>query len=224
MLKKTMSSFRLAALGLAVSGSMVVAQQASAEVEVSASAAVASAYLWRGIDLGGGTPAVSGDITVSTSGAYAGIWGSSGDTGFGSEYDLYIGYGGSVGDFSYDISLWNYNYPGQPEFDTFGQLSDLIISIGYGPVAFTFYDNIAGFSGYSYYTLSAGYEAFSAKIGVSDEPTPNSSYTNVDLGYAYNDNLSFTLSKIVDLDDGSTLASDDDTLFVVSYSLPIDIK
>ena len=223
MLKKTMSSFRLAALGLAVSGSLMTAQHAAAEVEVAASAAVASAYLWRGQDLGGGTPVVSGDIVVSTGGAYAGIWGSSGDTANGSEYDLWAGYGGSIEDFSYDVSLWTYTYPGSDALDTFGQLSELIVSIGYGPVAFTYYDNVAGGSGYTYYTLSAGYEAFSGKIGYSDEGGDDDTYTHVDLGYAYNDNLSFTLSKVVDFDDGASLG-DDDTLFVVSYSLPIEIK
>lgn len=221
MLNKTMSSFRLAALGVAVAGSMV-ATQANAEVEVAASAAVASSYLWRGIDLGSGTPAVSGDIVVSSAGAYAGIWGSSGDTATGSEYDLWAGYAGSVEDFTYDVSLWTYTYPSNDALDTFGQLSELIVSIGYGPVAFTYYDNIAGGTGYEYYTLSAGYEAFSAKLGYSDPGGDDDTYTHLDLGYAYNDNLSFTLSKMLDADDGAGV--DEDTLFVVSYSLPIDIK
>lgn len=216
-----MSTFRVAALGAAVAGSML-ATQANAEVEVSASAAVASAYLWRGTDLGGGSPAVSGDITISTAGAYAGIWGSSGDSTLGSEYDLYVGYGGSVEGFSYDVSLWAYTYPGNSDLDTFGQASDLVISLGFGPVSFTYYDSLQ--SSYAYYTLGYGYEEFSATLGYSDEAGDDDTYTNIDLGYAYNDNLSFTLSKIIDLDDGATLASDDDTLFVVSYSLPIDIK
>ena len=219
MLNKTMSSFRLAALGVAVAGSMM-ATQATAEVEVAASAAVASTYLWRGIDLGSGTPAVSGDITVSTAGAYAGIWGSSGDTATGSEYDLFAGYGGSIEDFSYDISLWAYTYPSNNALDTFGEASDLVVSLGYGPVAFTYYDSLQ--SGSAYYTLEAGYEEFSAKLGYSDPVADDSTYTHIDLGYAYNDNLSFTLSKMIDSDVGSGV--DEDTLFVVSYSLPIDIK
>ncbi len=222
MLKKKMSSLRIAALGLAASASLMAAQQAVAEVEVAASAAVASAYLWRGTDLGGGSPAVSGDITVSTAGAYAGIWGSSGDSALGSEYDLFVGYGGSIEDFSFDISLWAYTYPGNDELDTFGDASDLVISLGFGPATFTYYDSLQ--DGRAYYTLSAGYEQFTGLVGYHDEAGDDDTYTHIDLSYAYNDNLSFTLSKIVDLDDGSTMASDDDTLFVVSYSLPIEVK
>jgi len=83
MFNKTMSSFRLATLGLAVAGSMMATQQAVAEVDVAASAAVSSMYLWRGQDLGNGSPAVSGDIVASTAGAYAGIWGRGGDSATG---------------------------------------------------------------------------------------------------------------------------------------------
>ncbi|PCJ30789.1 MAG: hypothetical protein COA99_17755 [Moraxellaceae bacterium] len=54
-------------------------------------------------------------------------------------------------------------------------------------------------------------------------------YTHLDLPYAYNDNIAFTVSKVVDFDqhnDGTGLDTDgagidDDTLVVVSYSLPI---
>ncbi len=226
MLKKTISSFRLATLGVAVAGSMMAAQQAVADVDVAASAAVASMYLWRGQDLGNGTPAISGDITASTAGAYVGIWGSSGDTATGSEYDLYVGYGGEVEGFTYDVSLWNYIYSGNSDFDTFGALTDLVISLGFGPVTFTYYDNVAGSTGSEYYTLEAGYESFSAKLGYSDSEADKSDYTHLDLGYAYNDNLSFTVSKIVDNDGAkeSDGGMNEDTLFMVSYSLPIDIK
>ena len=110
--------------------------------------------------------------------------------------------------------------------DTFGALSEIILSIGFGPVSFSYYDNIAGGSGYEYYTLSGAYESFSATLGYSDSEAADSDYTHLDLAYAYNDNLSFTLSKIVENDgakenDGGM---NEDTLFVVSYSLPIDIK
>lgn len=232
MFNKTMSSFRLAALGVAVAGSMMAAQQAAAEVEVAASAAVSSMYLWRGIDLGvkydettgektsSGVPAISGDITVSAAGAYAGIWGSSGDATLGTEYDLFVGYGGSVEDFTYDVSLWAYTYPEDDALDTFGQASDLVISLGFGPVAFTYYDSLQG--GYAYYTLGASMDQFSAKLGYSDPGEGDDTYTHLDLGYAYNENLSFTVSKMLDSDDGAGV--DEDTLFVVSYSLPIEMK
>lgn len=228
MLNKSLTSFRMAALGLAVAGSMMTTTQVMAEdaVEVAASAAVSSMYLWRGQDLGNGSPAVSGDLTVSTAGAYAGVWASSGDTSFGSEYDLYVGYGADLEGVTVDVSLWNYNYSGESSADTFGALTDLVVAIGMGPVTFTYYDNVAGASGAEYYTLEAGYEKFSAKLGYSDAEADDSDYTHLDLSYAYNDNLSFTVSKIVDNDgpkenDGGM---NEDTLVMVSYSLPIDLK
>ena len=206
---------------------------AQAEVEVGASVGVASTYLWRGYDLGTGTPAVSGDLNVSSAGAYAGIWGSSGDTASGTEYDLYAGYGGSVGDFSYDFSVWNYNYPtGEKEFD-FADVSDAVVSLGYGPVALTVYKPITSGAGdYLYSTLSADVGAFSFLVGMhsdaanasdgqtggcpSDETSETCSPVHVNVSYAYNDNLSFTLSQFI-VDETDT----DDMKFVVSYTLPL---
>lgn len=212
----------LVAVSVIASG-LSVANVASAEVEVEASAAIASMYLWRGTDLSNGSPAVSGDITASASGAYAGIWGSSGDDSNGQEYDLYIGYANEVGGFSYDVSLWNYMYPSQPagNNDTFGELSELIIGLGYGPVSFTYYDNIAGDTGYEYYTLGAEISKYSALIGYSDAEADSSDYVHLDLGYAYNDNLSFTLSQVVAVEDDDVNPVDTDLKFVVSYSLPL---
>ena len=53
------------------------------------------------------------------------------------------------------------------------------------------------------------------------DPAGDGDYSHLDLGYQYNDNLSFTVSKVIDTDDDT---QEDDTLFVVSYSLPIDLK
>lgn len=214
---------------------------AQAEVEVGASVGIASTYLWRGADLGSGTPAVSGDLNLSASGFYAGIWGSSGDTSAGTEYDLYAGYGGSVGDFSYDVSLWSYNYPTgagytEDKETDFTDFSDAVVSLGYGPVAFAAYipvgkDNSSG--DYMYYTLSADIGAFSILAGMhSDDAagggavaqcTPEEaaagdscSPIHLNVSYAYNDNLSFTVSQFI-----ADESDDDDMKFVVSYSLPL---
>ena len=209
---------------------------AFAEVEVGASVGVASSYLWRGLDLGSGTPAVFGDLNISAAGFYGGIWGSSGDTYGGSEYDLYMGYGGSFGDFSFDVSVWNYVYPTgpgsvgilDPDFEEtdIGELSDGVVSLGYGPVAFTVYKPITGTkdSDYVYYTLSADAGAFSFLVGMhSDGPCPSDADlgescdpTHINVSYAFNDNLSFTVSQFI-----SDEPDSDDAKFVVSYTLPL---
>ena len=214
-------------LAAAVAASAIAAP---AMAEVSGSVAIASTYLWRGYDLGSGTPAVSGDLSYSEAGAYAGIWGSSGDTSAGTEYDLYAGYGMEMDMVTIDLSVWNYNYPTGPGYTAdgetdFGDLTDVILTIGVGPVTFAYYEPVAGgygFTGYNYYTLSAGFGAFSVTAGYhhtngngadndnDDDPV----HVNVD--YAFNDNLTFTLSQFV-----ADETNDDDLKFVVSYSLPL---
>lgn len=231
MLNKTSKAVRLATLGALAAGAMSVAPVANAEMEVAGSVSIANMYLWRGQDLGTGDAAVSGDIVASSGGFYGGLWGSSGDSAGGTEYDVFAGFGGEAGDFSYDISVWNYMYPSHPDGvnDTFGELSEVILTVGFGPVSFSYYDNIAGDTGYVYYTLGAAAGAFSATLGYSDPDEAeglgyDKDYMHLDVGYAYNDNLSFTLSQVVDSDDDADGTDDDvdeDLKFVVSYSLPI---
>lgn len=243
MISKTMSRIRSGAVAALVAGAAAVsvAPAVAGEMEVNASAAVANMYLWRGLDLGDGSAAVSGDLVVSKAGAYAGIWVSSGDDALGNEYDYFVGYGGEAGDFSYDLSLWNYNYSDNGlagagfdmSDDTTGELSEVILTLGYGGVSFSYYDNIAGGSGYTYMTLSGGIGKFSATVGHHDFDLPggstgNDDMTHLDISYAFNDNLSFTASKIVaqdcDKDDvGCGGTFDEDVKFVVAYSLPIEV-
>jgi len=81
-----------------LAAAMTMGAMAPAMAEgLGASAGVASMYLWRGQDLGDGSAAVWGDINYKVAGAYAGVWASSGDSGAGSEYDLYAGYGMELG-------------------------------------------------------------------------------------------------------------------------------
>ncbi|KJS09464.1 MAG: histidine kinase [Gammaproteobacteria bacterium BRH_c0] len=213
VLSNSVAAVVLATAGLAVSSN-------AAAVEVSASAAVASTYLWRGYDLGSGTPAVSGDINASAGGAYAGVWGSSGDTAAGSEYDLYAGYGVELGGFSIDLSVWNYNYPTgagyTPDGETdFGDLTDVVLSLGYGPFSFAYYDNVAGAAGYEYYTLGAEFGKFAVLLGKHDNVSGDDP-VHLNLTYSYNDNLAFTISQFI-----ADETDDDDLKFVASYSIPI---
>ncbi|WP_430460831.1 TorF family putative porin [Thalassolituus sp. LLYu03] len=228
----------------AMTAGLAAVHTAQAEVEVSASATVSSMYLWRGMDLGNGSPAVSGDLSVSASGAYAGVWTSSGDSSLGNEYDLYVGYGAEMGDFSVDVSVWTYVYPSANAFpyanmadddvdagvDTRGNTfdySDAIISLGYAGASFTYYMPVGAESNddYSYFTLGYGMDAYSVTLGHADDGADND-YTHLDVGYAYNDNLSFTFSKVIDqsadLDKGEE-GVDEDLKVVVSYSLPISM-
>lgn len=242
------------ALAGVMTAGLAAVSTAQAEVEVSASASVANMYLWRGQDLSGssGVPAVSGDLTVSASGAYAGVWASSGDAVLGQEYDLFIGYGAEIGDFSYDVSLWTYVYPSVAETsyvagddpetndkvesayavtaagrgNTF-DASDFIVSLGYKGASFAYYKPVGAESddNSSYMTLGYEMDAYSVTLGKADDGD-DSDYTHLDVGYAFNDNIAFTLSKVIDqsadLDKGEA-GVDDDLKVVVSYSLPISM-
>ncbi len=205
---------------------------ASAETSLDASVSVANLYLYRGLNLGGGTPAVSGDLVASfDSGFYAGSWVGSGDTSWGSEVDLFAGWAGDWNDISLDVGAYTYYYPGYDDYDTVGSLSELALSIGYSLFTVGYKEYVAG-SKTNYATLGAEYEAFSVLAGWANAEEPqgqdwSNDYGHVDVSYAFNERVSFTVSKVVHvsdeaLEDGSVI-SDDDVLFVVSYSLPIDL-
>lgn len=229
---------RAGLLGAAVSGALLTAPAAHAVDGVVASASVANMYLWRGIDLGHGSAAVSGDLSYHLDGAYLGVWMSSGDNTLGQEYDYYTGWGTNVDDFSFDISLWNYNYSDNNtknkgfgiSSDTTGKLSEVVTTVGWKTIKFSYYDNIAGNAGYEYFTLSGSYDKFSLLVGhhkFNALPGTNKNMTYANLTYAYNENLSFTASKVINQDchknDFACGAIDEDLKFVVTYSLPIKI-
>lgn len=209
-------------LASAVSAALLSAAAfAPAHAEISASAAVSNIYLWRGYDLGGtnGSPAVSGDIMFSNdSGVYAGVWGSSGDASLGTEYDVFAGWGGEFGSVSVDLSYWSYIYPNSDGVDGaelgFGDLADIVLSVGTGPVAVTLYEAIEGDDEeeYRYYTVDYSMDDVSFMYGVHDyEDSDNASH--IQIGYSYDDNISFAVSKFVDGEDA------DNVNFLVSYSL-----
>jgi len=211
----------------------------AAHAEVSASASVASQYLWRGQNLGNGDPAVSGSLDYAhESGAYVGAWVSSGDAALGTEYDVYFGFSGEAGSLSYDIGYASYIYPSQSEeaqqdaidagatgddipgvSDEFGDVGELYLGLGFAGVDFMTYYNDKG-GDYVYQTLGYGMGDFSGLVGVhsSLEDEDKTHYTHIDLSYAYNDAVSFTVSKMV-ATDGDASSSPE---FVVSYTLPIE--
>ena len=218
------------ALATAMTAGLAITTTAQAEVEVAASAAVSNMYLWRGTDLGGntGTPAISGDLNVSASGAYAGVWTSSGDSTNGQEYDLYVGYGIETGDVALDISYWTYIYPGA-DGDDIGDLHEVIASAAFKGASLGVYYNLEqdedNDTDYFYTTLGYEYNQFSATYGIQTySDTEDGDYSHIDLSYAYNDNIAFTLSQIVSADlDEDENGLDRSPKVVVTYSLPIEL-
>ncbi|GGW78801.1 TorF family putative porin [Alteromonas halophila] len=119
----------LVALALGSSGLMITAP---ASAELSANVSVTNNYIWRGLTQTTNEAAVQGGIDYAhESGFYAGTWASNvqygADDVYSYEHDLYFGYSGSAGDFTYDVGYLYYNYDKEAEFD----FSEIYGSIGY---------------------------------------------------------------------------------------------
>jgi hypothetical protein len=219
------------AIALSALASTAVIPSASA-AEVAASVGASNMYYWRGFDLGGGA-ALIGDINVSSNGFVAGLWTSSGDGSFGTEYDIYAGYSGSAGDFSYGVSVVSYVYPTMGEETVPGENSavkpgeyvEVIPFLGFGPFKVTYYDAVVAEHApladedYSYVTAELSFEKFGFKYGQHmDDVDAVDGISHLDATYKYNEKLSFTVGKIIDDKDDSV---DDEINFVVTLSLPI---
>lgn len=113
---------------------------AASLAEVTANVGWVSEYIYRGFPQS--TSSASAGIDYEGSGFYVGAWGA--DVSMGSEVDLYFGYGGEVGDFSYGIGATGYYYTDDFD-DTYQELN---LNLGYEFVsidaAFGEYDNFAG--------------------------------------------------------------------------------
>lgn len=155
------ASALLAALFTACTATFAVSPSAFAENEASplgtitGSVALTSDYLFRGISQTQNDPAVQGSLTWNSgAGFYAGFWGTNVEFTPGDnadlELDLYAGYAGSVGVFSYDIGVIYYAYPGTRAGTDYGYVEGAL-KVGYalGPASWTagaYYtpDNFAG--------------------------------------------------------------------------------
>lgn len=230
---KNVFGLKKTVIASAVAAASVMAP-AIAAAEVSGSLGIASMYLWRGQDVSAGTANVSGSLDFTTeAGFYAGSWVSSAGTSVNAEgttsteTDFYAGFGGEAGGLSYDVSYWTYVYP---EDDVgAGELAEFIASVGMAGLTFTGYVSANNLSNSDkenlgddlYFTLGYEYDAFGLTVGTWDLDADDSNYTHVDLSYSPVENLTFTVSKVVDSDEFAPVTDDQDPLFVVGYSFDI---
>jgi len=231
--KQTTVAMSTAALALAA----IVA--APTHAGVSADAQVASTYLFRGLDVSNGNAQVSGTLMYShdATGLYGSAWASSAGDG-SQEYDLAAGWAPDLGSFKLDLGAVAYVYPGTTdERDNAGKETEAYLGLGYGWFEFYYYDNVASASGatngYEYYSFNFTFDKVAFVLGYADPQEAkdqdwDDNYIHLDFSYAFNDNLTFTVSKILSVDNDAKdpnvagdAAIDDDTLFLVSYSLPI---
>jgi uncharacterized protein (TIGR02001 family) len=216
---------------MATAMTTAMAMVPSAQAEVSASASIASEYLWRGQNLSvdSGAPAFSGSLDYAhDSGLYAGIWMSSGDSTYGTETDLYAGFSNEVAGIGYDIGYATYLYS-ETAADEFDDVAEFYLGLSYDIAGVRFYKSSdSGMNGdYLYTVLSLDLDPVAVAVGNvsgSEGISFTTDYTHLDLTYAFNDNLAFTYSKIVDQDiEFKEGGYDKSGRFVVSYSLPVDL-
>lgn len=135
----------------------------AAQAQLSANLGFNSDYVFRGIPQA--TSSAFGGVDYESSGWYAGTWAA--DVKDGLEVDLYGGYGGEAGDFTYGIGFTGYFYTGDFD-DTYKEIN---LSGGYSlfslDVAIGEYDNFGGPTlDYQVYELGVAYENVYFKIGV----------------------------------------------------------
>lgn len=222
------------ALAVSMASGVAVPSMASAEVSASATVGIANMYLWRGTNLTPDGPQVHGDLNFDFgNGAYAGVWATNETAGH--ETDLYVGYAGESGDISYDISYWHYLYP---ENDATGDftgtgpgtglgdtaLSEIVLGLGYADFGFNAYisSEDQGGSSWVYYTFDYTIDDVNILFGAWDfDEAGNEEYTHLTVSYAFSDNLSFAISMAQEDTVGGI---EEDPLFYVGYTLPLDMK
>ena len=169
---------------------------------VSANVGFVSDYVFRGFSQTNEQMAVQGGFDYShSSGLYAGVWGSNiswiKDSYSGAdsslEVDVYGGYRGEAGPFSYDVGLLQYYYPGsgvsdasQPSFNTLEGYAGIgwkFLTLKYS-YSFTNLFGVVDSKGSDYLDLSASQDigaGFSVNAHVGRQHFTNSS------GTSYND-------------------------------------
>ena len=201
---------------------------AVAQAELSASFDLANLYLFRGLDMSNGSPAVAGALDYQHSqGWYAGAWSTSGDDAAGTEVNYYVGYQGQFKELSYKLDYLNYYYPKSKdsgaEAVNLNDFAEVTLGLGYQNAALSFTaptsDDFAG--DYIYYLLSYSYQDFSVALGINDHDDSAASYSHLDLSYQFNPRVHFVISQVID--QGSGAAYPDATVFQVNFNLPIEL-
>jgi len=137
---------------------------AVAQAEWSANVGWASEYHYRGLLQD--ESSASGGVDYESNGFYAGVWAA--DVGIGMETDLYLGYGGEAGDFSYSVGYTGYFYT-DDDFD--GTYQEINLGAGFGilavDVAIGKWEDpeTSEKSDYAYYSLTLEKNGFYGKYG-----------------------------------------------------------
>lgn len=222
-------SIQLSSLAAAVALSAATLAPVTAMAGTSATVGVSNFYLFRGIDSSNQNAQVSGGAAYNhDSGAYAGVWvSSSGVDGAGAasgEYDLYAGFGKEISGIALDANLTSYEYPGSAGAQKLGSYSEVILSASAMGAKLSIADSLQG--NYVYYSLGYGMGPVSGLIGFQKNASKVANandYTHVDLSYALNNELSVTVSQIIDQDTKGTGAIETDPKINLAWTKKFDL-
>ena len=228
-MRKNLISAALAASFLASAAGVAQAE----ESPISANVTFTSDYVYRGISQSNENFAVQGGFDYAhDSGFYIGTWASSIDwlDKGGAEVDVYVGFGNSIGDtdFSYDVGILQYFYPGGEIGGEDADTTEAYIGVGWKFLSFTYsyaFTDLFGTpdsDGSEYYDLSADFD-----IGAGFGLGAHVGRQKIEGGGSYNDwklgvtkdfvGLTFGLDYIdTDIDD--TDGADERIVFSVTKS------
>ena len=165
-----MKKLNVLAISAAVAASGLVS--GTAHAGLSANVGFMSDYYFRGVKQNDATASAGLDYEHE-SGLYVGTWAAevgghstTPSQSDGIEIDLYGGYSGTAGDFSYGLGFANYQYTG--DFDT--SYLEVSLTAGYGPVSFEFTSGTREENptdeDYTFMALSYEYDIVTATYGV----------------------------------------------------------
>ena len=184
--------------------------------QVSGNIAIQSDYIWRGLTQNEGDVSFQGGFDFEDeSGFYAGVWGANVNFGGAStEGDLYIGFGGEIEGFEYDVGIIEYTYHGSAvasdnnftEYYVSGGFAGFGLSYAFGD---EFGDNVEVSYGFDIEGISIG-----AAYGVYED---SHEYWTLG-GSGEIEGIGWDISYWdVDMDDGSDM--DSSIVFTISKSL-----
>ncbi len=183
MKNKTVQGLVLAAM---LAGGAAPLSANANEVVYNTNLSMVSKYVWRGWLLNSDLSA-QGSFDVSYGGFYGGVWGGT-DEALGTEYDLYVGYGGELSnDFFYDLGFITYRYPNQSV-----EANEAHVTLGWRFLSTTYH---RGEDDYDYVELNANFElnqdwALELHAGLEDNTWRDWVDTQVKLTYTINEHYS----------------------------------
>jgi len=223
------------ALSLAVASAAAVSiVPAAAQAGVSANIGFVSDYVFRGFNQAAskGSPALQGGFDYEhDSGLFAGVWGSTLDTGY--EYDLYGGWGGTFSGVDLGAMYTNYSYTDKDYLGSStkaGAFEEINLSAGYGPVSIGYdigKDNtpVGKSTDYTHYSVSLDASSIAEGMSLTYGASAFDGSSADDSGY-FDVGYSTTLDMGVDLGVDmifSDANTDNTSYFVVGMSKSFDL-